>query len=156
MPLLFIGYIFKSTPFNGFHPVWVMSRLEKPACKKSCGHETYKGKNWHIQFSYFCFSGVPGLPSSDKDVSKALLLHKQCTPQQVLMGCYEHLSLGSGLLTALDICRRMGCLHRESIHLNVFFTDYRRSHDDEPGVAWFCNGHQQVRWIPPTGSRDVL
>lgn len=149
MPLLFISYIFWSTPFNAFHPVWVMCRLEKPACKKNCGHETCKEKNWHIQFNLLCFSEVPGFTSSDKDASKALLLHKQCRLQQVSMGYYKPLSLGCSALTALDICHRMGCLQRESVRLCGFFTDYRRSQDDELGVAWLCNGHQQLRWIHP-------
>lgn len=126
--------------------MWVVSRLEKPASKNNCSNETYK--NWHIHFSKCCFSGVPGFTSSDKYGSKALLLHEQWKLQQVLMGCYKHLPLDRGPLTALDICCRMGCLQSLCICM-VFFTDCRRSHDDELGVVWLCNGHQQGRWIHP-------
>lgn len=144
MPLLFIGYIFESTPFNAFHSVWVMSRLEKPASKNNCSHETYK--NWHIHFSKCCFSGVPGFTSSDKYGSKALL-HEQCKPQQVLMGCYKHLPLGRAPLTALDICCRMGCLQRESIHLYGFFHWLQK----EPW--WWAWSSLTLQW-PSTGEVD--
>lgn len=34
--------------------------------------------------------------------------------------------------------------------------DYRKSQDAELGLAWLYDGQQQVRWIPTTGSKNVI